>query len=99
MCSEGCKPEQLGNVTGKKMCGGVPDKARNIQCLEVDRRPFQDCLKETSQPAILRACDAQEPCRDDYACMRVDKAPLETGACMPPYFAFQVRVDGHMFDE
>ena len=42
--------------------------------------------------AGLRACDAATPCRDDYLCVRLDAG---RGACIPPYFVFQMRVDGH----
>ncbi len=41
--------------------------------------------------AGLRACDDQNPCRDDYVCARA----AHGGACLPPYFVFQLRVDGH----
>jgi hypothetical protein len=40
----------------------------------------------------LRACDADQPCRDDYLCALT---PAGKGACLPPYFVFQMRVDGH----
>jgi hypothetical protein len=97
LCADSCT--QAGKTTGKKICGAVPMKDKNVHCLVDERRPFLDCLKESSVPVDLHTCNAKEPCRDDYACMRVDQGSLDTGACMPPYFAFQVRVDGHMFDE
>ena len=45
-----------------------------------------------SNPAALRACDVDSPCRDDYICAR---SGSERGVCLPPYFLFQLRVDGH----
>lgn len=52
---------------------------------------FLSCIRGNVQPAGLRACDAQNPCRDDYVCART----AQGGACLPPYFVFQLRVDGH----
>ena len=54
---------------------------------------FLSCIRGNVQPAGLRACDAQNPCRDDYVCARA----AHGGACLPPYFVFQLRVDGHSF--
>jgi hypothetical protein len=53
---------------------------------------FLACIRGNVSPAGLRACDAENPCRDDYVCART---PQEGGACLPPYFVFQLRVDGH----
>jgi hypothetical protein len=52
---------------------------------------FLSCIRGNVQPAGLRACDDQNPCRDDYVCARGARG----GACLPPYFVFQLRVDGH----
>jgi hypothetical protein len=52
---------------------------------------FLSCIRGNVQPAGLRACDEQNPCRDDYVCARTKSG----GACLPPYFVFQLRVDGH----
>jgi len=41
----------------------------------------------------LRECDTMMPCRDDY--MRIATRDRTTGACLPPYFMMQFRVDGH----
>jgi hypothetical protein len=52
---------------------------------------FIDCVRDNVTPAGLRPCDADTPCRDDYVCARAKGG----GACIPPYFVFQLRVDGH----
>jgi len=41
----------------------------------------------------LRACDTTRPCRDDYMCIATRNTAV--GACLPPYFMMQFRVDGH----
>jgi hypothetical protein len=99
VCFALCKKSDGGNIHGTTNCGGIPSKVDLQKCIEVDRKPFLDCLEATMTPMLLETCDAKQGCRDDYACMRVEKGPVETGACMPPYFAFQLRVDGHMFDD
>jgi hypothetical protein len=52
---------------------------------------FLACVRGNVSPAGLRACDAQHACRDDYVCARSGSG----GVCLPPYFVFQLRVDGH----
>jgi len=37
--------------------------------------------------------DQKTPCRDDYIC--AESFVPERGVCVPPYFLFQFRVDGH----
>jgi hypothetical protein len=46
----------------------------------------------------LPTCSAERPCRDDYECARVPGAEPGTGACVPPYFVFQLRLDGPLLD-
>ncbi len=86
MCSSGCGPAGADVV-----CGGIPVLTAFNDCL-ARRTPFDACLAEHTRPAGLRACDIARPCRDDYVCART---PGGGGACMPPYFLFQLRVDGH----
>lgn len=62
-------------------------------------RPFVECLRLTTQQVGLRACDITNPCRDDYICTERQDPKTNNGmpgACMPPYFLFQFRVDGHL---
>jgi hypothetical protein len=99
LCRTDCSDADAGKITDKTICGGIPSASGLTKCLTVDRLPFKDCLANNNNPTTLRSCDAHDSCRDDYACMRVKNGPAGIGACMPPYFAFQARVDGHMFDE
>jgi hypothetical protein len=52
---------------------------------------FLSCIRHNVREAGLRACADQQPCRDDYVCARAERG----GVCLPPYFVFQLRVDGH----
>lgn len=52
---------------------------------------FLTCIRGNVSPAGLRACSADQRCRDDYVCARAEHG----GVCLPPYFVFQLRVDGH----
>lgn len=94
MCSSACKP---GDPDG--VCGQIAILDDFNRCL-AEKKPFAQCLQHT-RPGQLRRCSATRACRDDYVCAQVAQpaARLFTsdagGACMPPYFLFQMRVDGH----
>jgi hypothetical protein len=86
MCTGDCA--ELGT---DGVCGKIAVLRGFNDCL-ARRAPFARCLAENVTPAGLRACDEEHPCRDDYLCARTDG---DRGACIPPYFLFQMRVDGH----
>jgi hypothetical protein len=71
-------------------CGAIALLQPFNDCL-AQGRPFATCA-QLSRPAALRRCSLDQPCRDDYLCARM---PAGDGACMPPYFVLQLRVDGH----
>jgi hypothetical protein len=52
---------------------------------------FLTCILGNVNPAGLRGCDESHACRDDYICARGQ----DGGVCLPPYFVFQLCVDGH----
>jgi hypothetical protein len=89
-CSSPCLT--MGKFTGDAICGAQPPNGFN-DCLGAGK-PFTTCLADAT-PELRRRCDAATPCGDDYVCAGVPGAPKGVGACMPPYFIFQVRVDGH----
>jgi hypothetical protein len=97
MCSAECKEN------GKKESGGVcetiPHMGFERDCLE-PRAIIERCLTEAPNFSVelLRLCSRTEPCRDDFACARFANLPLDQGACVPPYFIFQARVDGPPVD-
>jgi hypothetical protein len=83
MCTASC--DQAG-----ASCGSIAILDSFNACL-ARGASFLSCIRGNVQPAGLRACDDQNPCRDDYVCARA----AHGGACLPPYFVFQLRVDGH----
>lgn len=92
MCSAGCTPGAGGAPEGAT-CGRIAVLDDFNACLAA-RRPFAQCLGHT-RPGLLRSCSATQACRDDYICAQSEGAAPGHGACMPPYFLFQMRVDGH----
>lgn len=87
MCASPCEPQEP-----HKRCGAIALLTNFNQCL-AKKLPFAQCIQANSRPAGLRHCDAAHPCRDDMICARVDS--INEGTCIPPYFLFQLRVDGH----
>eukprot|EP01035_Chromulina_nebulosa_P014772 gene14772-biopygen12585 len=75
-------------------CGGIAILSDFNSCLAA-KKPFGECLARHTRPGNLRSCSAQQPCRDDYICAQAEGQPEGRGACIPPYFLFQMRVDGH----
>lgn len=107
ICEKRC--EKLGQPLGQELiCAGVPFGTGALggfnNCLFTLKRPFPECLADDTRPTASRACDEDNPCRDDFVCARIyvkparGETPVEPmkGACMPPYFVFQGRVDGHV---
>lgn len=88
MCTFACGSSTAGSASA---CGVIPNLRSFNDCLAA-RRPFAQCIVETSNPAGMRSCSVDAPCRDDYICAR---SGSDTGVCLPPYFLFQLRVDGH----
>lgn len=84
---------QLGKVNGRVICGAAPPAGFN-ECMAQGRESFENCMSPPKL-ALRQACNVNAPCRDDYVCSFVPGAPAGTGACMPPYFIFQARIDGH----
>jgi hypothetical protein len=83
MCTASC------GSTGAA-CGSIAILDSFNACL-ARGESFSSCIRGNVQPAGLRGCDTEHPCRDDYVCARGGSG----GVCLPPYFVFQLRVDGH----
>lgn len=89
MCSGPCDPRDPNGT-----CGAIAILSDFNSCLAA-KKPFGECLAKHTRPGNLRSCSAQQACRDDYICAQADGKPEGQGACIPPYFLFQMRVDGH----
>jgi hypothetical protein len=85
MCAGGCDSLPPGAT-----CGGIPLLAEFNACLAAGTT-FERCIADNTRPGALHTCSFHVPCRDDYVCARASRG----GVCMPPYFLFQLRVDGH----
>ncbi|WP_292105521.1 hypothetical protein [Mesorhizobium sp.] len=95
-----------GGMLRKASCDKLPDEA---SCGRLAKTGFNDCIgsgkdhkyctREFTKTAGLRACDKTHPCREDYICTAgyedLAEAKPGKGTCIPPYFIFQFRVDGH----
>ncbi len=89
MCTGEC-----GDGHPDARCGPLAVLAPFNACL-ARGEPFPACLGEHVRLAGLRACSRSAPCRDDYICALADAQRPQEGVCLPPYFLFQLRVDGH----
>lgn len=78
-------------------CGALPAASSGFNdCLFQPNVSFKQCLDKYSKGVGLRGCSRENPCRDDYICVESLVIGLEdVGVCVPPYFLFQFRVDGH----
>lgn len=78
-------------------CGALPAASAGFNdCLFEKNVSFKECLDKYSKGVGLRGCSRENPCRDDYICVESMERNLEdAGVCVPPYFLFQFRVDGH----
>jgi hypothetical protein len=74
-------------------CGVMPSGKPGFNRCVIKGPSFLRCLTDYKADRGLRACDARRTCRDDYVCAEGNLA--EEGACVPPCFMFQFRVDGH----
>jgi hypothetical protein len=86
MCTTSC-----ATMGAEGTCGAIAQLTPFNNCL-ARKEAFPECLAKHVSPAGLRACDEAHLCRDDYICART---PEGKGGCIPPYFLFQLRVDGH----
>lgn len=67
---------------------------------------WSGCILQSTRRGLRQACDESTPCRDDYICQRFYefddggvRVPEETrGYCVPNYFLYQLRLDGHPHD-
>jgi len=80
------------NLPAEASCGPLPAARPGFNSC-IGKNNFDECLKKFSLGVGLRGCDQNNPCRDDYICS--ESFESKRGSCVPPYFLFQFRVDGH----
>jgi hypothetical protein len=95
LCTERCSV--VGQEKGDAICVPVPSAGYEADGFLSDE-PIEECLPRHVVTTLLASCDAHRPCRGDYGCARVPDAKDGMGACVPPYFIFQARVDGPRLD-
>ncbi len=102
-CPNGLDPDTTcGTEGGATKFPGKPYRDNAFgECVVLlgdQKTSFKSCLSSSkfTHDSSLRTCSVLKPCRDDYVCVST-KNTLETksGACLPPYFLFQFRTDGH----
>jgi len=87
MCAGSCS-----QLKADETCGSIAVLHEFNTCLAEGKLSFAKCLGENIRPASMQECDSDKFCRDDYICARTSQGK---GSCIPPYFLFQLRVDGH----
>jgi len=95
VCTERCT--KVGERRGNAICAPLPAAGYEAECFN-SKQPVEACLRNHLIPVFVASCDGGHPCRADYGCARIPGAPDGVGACVPPYFIFQARVDGPLLD-
>jgi hypothetical protein len=107
MCGGYCTTEGERDLDG--ICVRIPHMGFEGSCFRKDET-MEHCLTKPGVFSldVLRPCSRSKLCRDDYACARLPRLSdgpesgktidLDDGACVPPYFVFQLRVDGPPID-
>jgi hypothetical protein len=86
-CSASCRTKIDGSS-----CADFLDVDGFQNCLR-SRGSFEGCARSFVFPARLASCDDEHACRQDYVCARTRDPGA--GACLPPYFVFQLRLDAY----
>lgn len=100
LCYRQCGDGNVARDAKHELCAYAGGKEFD-EC--AGQNDFSSCLTGAIKSGLREACDEDEPCREDYICQRFIKArptPPEAprdgrGYCVPTYFLFQVRADGH----
>jgi hypothetical protein len=97
LCTEACKTP--GARHGSAVCESMLVSGYEDACFQVSER-IEDCVRRRNliTDQTTRFCSREEPCRDDYACVRYPGCAPGAGGCLPPYFLFSFRVDGPLLD-
>jgi hypothetical protein len=97
MCTATCSAE--GSRADDSVCARIPHFGFEHACFAPGVIVEQCLLDErNSVLELLRTCSRTQACRDDFVCARLPSLPPDQGACVPPYFLFQTRIDGPAID-
>ena len=99
----GCVDDADPNTTCGLEGGSTNENIKNafggcVSMLRDEKTSFRSCISSLkfTHESTLRTCSVLRPCRDDYVCVSTaSTVRTSTGACLPPYFLFQFRTDGH----
>ncbi len=102
-CIEDRDPDTTCGLEGGATKFGTKPRINNAfsRCVEMladEKTSFRSCISSLrfTHESTLRTCNVLKPCRDDYVCVSTGNTlATNTGACLPPYFLFQFRTDGH----
>jgi hypothetical protein len=104
MCIADCqRPGTVANG-GELLCGQFPMAGYENDCFTTDHEPIESCIRRYLRPRVLKTCDEEHQCRDDYACARIVGMPADVvlppkmGVCVPTYSVYGLRVDGPLLD-
>jgi hypothetical protein len=86
-CSARCESHLTGGS-----CADFLDVDGFQNCLR-SKQSFERCAGAFVFGVAAAECDSQRACRQDYVCARTRKDGV--GACVPPYFVYQLRLDGY----
>ncbi len=89
ICYKDC-PTSKRRLKKGEACGLIAFNGFN-PCL-ARGEAFTQCLAKYTGELVLKACNEASPCRNDYVCA---ESKDQSGVCIPPYFLFQLRLDGH----
>lgn len=78
-------------MTADGTCSDFLDIDGFQNCLRFDFS-FETCAERHVLATQVRGCSVDEPCRQDYVCVRTEAGP---GACVPPYFVYPLRLDAY----
>ena len=88
MCTSPCDAiGGPGEICGPTAGSGFAD------CL-AGTTTFRTCLERHGEHLSRGRCNATRSCRNDYICAHMGSTT--DGACVPAYFLFQLRLDGHV---
>jgi hypothetical protein len=102
LCYRKCAPGLKAFSPGTELCAYNGGSAFDSCAASGD---FSKCLLGGTSRGLRQACDENTACREDYICQafydidttakKVTAGKDSRGYCVPTYFIFQLRLDGH----